>query len=271
MNQIVRFAKEHLHAAQALSAQQGWPHTVAEWQQMLALGQGLAALHNGHVVGTTLWWTHDRAASLGMVIVDQGHRGQGIAARLVQAALDRIGDLPVVLTATDMAQRGYARLGFEEVGMVDTCRGVPASLSLDPNVEAGFSDEVLALDATARRWDRSGVLRSLIAGGATCWSLRNRDGVTAYVFDRAVGQGRMIGPIVAPDLKMAETLVRHCLATRPGVHMRIDSDPTLGLSNRLPALGLKKTSWGTVMVRGTIERAPEGAPSVYGLASQAYS
>ncbi len=81
----------------------------------------------------------------------------------------------------------------------------------------------------------------------------------------------MIGPIVAQDLKMAETLVRHCFATRPSAHMRIDSDPTLGLSDRLPALGLKKASWGTVMIRGTIERAPEGAPAVYGLVSQAYS
>ncbi|WP_299605440.1 GNAT family N-acetyltransferase [uncultured Tateyamaria sp.] len=168
MIQIVPFAKEYLLAAEALSTQQGWPHTVAEWQQMLALGQGLAALQNGQVVGTTLSWTHDRAATLGMVIVDQEHRGQGIAARLVQAALDRIGDLPVVLTATDMARRGYARLGFEKVGMVDTCRGVPVSLSRDPDVEAGFSDEVLVLDAAARGWDRSHVLRSLIAGGATC-------------------------------------------------------------------------------------------------------
>lgn len=267
MVQIVPFAKKHLLAAEALSAQQGWPHTVAEWRQMLALGRGLAAMHNGHVVGTTLWWTHDRAVTLGMVIVDQEHRGQGIAARLVQAAIDRIGDLPVVLTATDMARRGYARLGFETVGMVDTCRGVPVSLRQDPNVKVGFSDEVLALDAAARGWDRSPILRSLIAGGAICWSLRNRDSVTAYVFDRAVRQGRVIGPIVAPDPEMAEILVRHCLATHPGVHMRIDSDPTLGLSNRLPALGLKKASRGTVMVRGTIERAP----TVYGLISQAYS
>lgn len=271
MHQITPLTKEHLTAAQGLSAQQGWPHTAADWGQMLALGQGLAALNDGHIIGTTIWWSHDRAATLGMVIVDQRHRGQGIATRLVQAAIDRLGTLPVVLTATDMARNGYARLGFEQVGMVDTCRGVPVALTPDARVEAGFNEEILRLDAMGRCWDRGDILRSLVGGGATCWSLRVDGGATAYALDRKVGEGRVVGPIVAPDLETAEILVRHCLAMHPGTEMRIDSDPLLGLSDRLPALGLNKVSWGTVMMRGTLGCAQEHAPIVFGLANQAYS
>lgn len=270
MTRIVSLSQQHLRAAQGLSAQQGWPHGAAEWRQMLALWQGVAALHREQVVGTTLWWCHDRAATLGMVIVDSACRGQGIAAQLVQAALDRIGDLPVMLTATDMARNGYARLGFQQVGMVDTCRGPAIGEHVnDPQIVAEFNDEVLALDAAARGWGRGPILRSLMAGDATCWCVKEGRHTVAYALDRAMGPGRVIGPIVAQTPEIAEALVRHCLAVHPDVLMRVDTDLTLGLSDRLTALGLHKQGWGTVMIRGALAPSPAGTPRVFGLVSQA--
>ena len=272
MVRIAQFTDVLLTAAQSLSAQLFWPHGVPEWRQRLSLGNGVVALQNGRVAGTTLWWPHDAAATLGMVIVDQTHRGQGIAARLVLSALESIGNLPVVLTATDMARGGYARLGFEQTGMVDTCRGVPkGSLGQDARIAEVPCDAIMGLDAAARGWDRRLLLRSFAAEGAICWGLRERGDLVAYAMDRAMGPGRVIGPLVAPDVDTAEALVRHCLAAHPGVQLRIDSDPVLGLSDRLPALGLAKASWGTVMVRGELPLCPDGAPTVFGLASQAFS
>ncbi|WP_189366892.1 GNAT family N-acetyltransferase [Tateyamaria omphalii] len=254
-----------------MSAQQGWPHGLADWEQMFRLGHGRVALLNGQVVGTTLWWLHDRAATLGMVIVDQTQRGRGIAGSLVADALDRIGDLPVMLTATDMARSGYARLGFRKTGMVDTFRSIPNVVqSPDARIDALFDDDVLALDALARGWAREAVLRSFMAHGAICWALKKAGRLVAFALDRELGSARIIGPLVAPDVETAEALVRHCISVHPRVQVRIDSNPVLGLSDRLSALGLNKVSWGTVMVRGTTRAKPNGAPILFGLASQAF-
>lgn len=67
----------HLAQAHALSAAVGWPHRQEDWNFVLGLGQGLAALNGDELLGTIIWWPFgEKFATLGMVIVAptmQGH------------------------------------------------------------------------------------------------------------------------------------------------------------------------------------------------------
>jgi ElaA protein len=53
---------------------------------------------------------------IGRVCTTKAARGSGLGARLMAAAMERIGDADAVLDAQTYAQRFYARYGFEPVG-----------------------------------------------------------------------------------------------------------------------------------------------------------
>lgn len=67
----------------------------------------------------------DGCARIGRVVVAQGHRGQRVAERLMQAGLEVVGDRPCVLDAQAYLAGWYARLGFEQTGPEFLDDGIP--------------------------------------------------------------------------------------------------------------------------------------------------
>jgi len=53
---------------------------------------------------------------IGRVVTAQARRGQGVSGRLVEAALELIGDGPAVLDAQTYVMDFYARFGFRPTG-----------------------------------------------------------------------------------------------------------------------------------------------------------
>ncbi len=53
---------------------------------------------------------------IGRVVVAQAHRGQGLADRLMEAALAEVGDSPSVLDAQSHLERWYERFGYRRCG-----------------------------------------------------------------------------------------------------------------------------------------------------------
>ena len=63
-------APDDLDACHSLSAAVGWAHRREDWTLVLGLGQGLAAIAEGELVGTAMWWAFGLGhASLGSIIV----------------------------------------------------------------------------------------------------------------------------------------------------------------------------------------------------------
>jgi len=62
---------------------------------------------------------------IGRVAVAEGHRGRGLAGRLVAAALQMVGDRRCVLDAQSYLADWYARLGFEQTGPEFLDDGIP--------------------------------------------------------------------------------------------------------------------------------------------------
>ncbi len=91
----------HLESALVLSRQARWPHRLEEWQMLLELSRGLVAVENEEVVATIFVTPYgDHVATINMVIVDETMRGRGIGRRIMQAALDMVGERECRLVAT---------------------------------------------------------------------------------------------------------------------------------------------------------------------------
>jgi predicted N-acetyltransferase YhbS len=59
-----------LGAAQALTAEQRWPHRPADWEQAFRHGEGFVAERDGQVVGTGMRWRWGpRHATVGLIVV----------------------------------------------------------------------------------------------------------------------------------------------------------------------------------------------------------
>src|SRR6185295_3799477 len=95
-----------LAAAQRLREQAGWNQSDDDWRRLLAWDQDgcWVAEMGGEVVGTTAVICYGRRiAWIGMVLVDEAHRRQGIGGRLLRHALaylERLGVQTVALDST---------------------------------------------------------------------------------------------------------------------------------------------------------------------------
>lgn len=83
-----------------------------------------AAAHHGGI-----------ADSVGRMVVRRDARGQGVAAMLMEAALERSGDTPLYLHAQEYVKPLYARFGFIEQGEIFEEAGIPHRLMVrEPRV-----------------------------------------------------------------------------------------------------------------------------------------
>jgi ElaA protein len=81
--------------------------------------------HDGHPVSYLRILDDGDHARIGRVCTDRAHRGAGLSARLVAAALEAIGDRPCVLDAQSHLVHFYARWGFREAGEEYVEDGIP--------------------------------------------------------------------------------------------------------------------------------------------------
>lgn len=272
MTELRPFTDADVPAAQALTATFGWPHRAADWAFMARLGTGVVAELDGALVGTAIAWPF---GTIGLIGVAPTAQRRGLGRRLTVAALDMVGDRPVVLHATAAGMPLYETLGFVADGTVRQHQGAAFGAGLVPLAPGrrlrpiGRSDAapLTALDRQATGLDRTVLMQALLetAGGVVL----DDDGVAiGFALLRRFGRGHVIGPVVAPDPASAQALVAHLLGQHAGEFIRVDVPEAVGLSDWLLGLGLADAGPAIRMVRGTLE--PGGAVSTYALASQAF-
>jgi ElaA protein len=81
--------------------------------------------HDGAPVATLRLLADGPALRIGRVATDPAHRAQGLAGRLVAAALELAGEREVVLDAQSHLAGWYARLGFVPCGPEFLDDGIP--------------------------------------------------------------------------------------------------------------------------------------------------
>ena len=88
----------------------------------------LAALSDGHVIGTLRIIRHERTAKIGRMAVSAPSRKKGIGRELMEfaaAAASRDGAEEIILGAQFTAREFYRRLGYIEEGAVFDDAGIP--------------------------------------------------------------------------------------------------------------------------------------------------
>lgn len=267
---------DDLDACHSLSVAVGWAHRREDWALVLGLGQGLAAIAEGELVGTAMWWAFGSGhASLGSIIVAPERQGAGIGKLLMQGLIEATRGRSRGLIATEEGRPLYAKYGFVPAGTVLQHQGSApaiAALPLDPGETLRLATEadlpVLAgLDEAATGLPRASVLAALLDRGEV--HVLERDGVVAgFAVLRRHGLGWLIGPVAAIDDRAARCLIAHGLAARPGEFIRVDVPAPTGLGGWLGERGLPQVASGLVMAHGQPPIA-RGPARLFALVNQA--
>ena len=276
MINIVSMSDAHLDSAVALTQRLKWPHRLADWQQALALGEGLAAVEEGQLLGTLLFWRWGDCATLGLVIVAEEAQGKGLGRQLMQTAMAKLEGSTLRLHATDMGKGLYEKLGFVSCGVIvqHQCRELADFTAVSPEkdqvLRAARVEEasvLTALDTQAHGLHRPALIANLYASAERFIVLEEQGHVVGFASLRRFGHGYTIGPIVCRSLPQAKVLVSELLSGLLGQFIRIDTDSEYGLGDWLSTLGLAQVDCPTTMVCGKAWQ-PEGVRA-FGLMSQA--
>jgi len=261
-----------LDAVSAMVTAIRWPHRRADVQSLMELGEGRIARDpvDRRLLGVGLWWAFgERAARVGLVIVDPASQGRGIGRRMMDTLIADAAR-PIMLLATRAGRPLYDRLSFVETGAVcqhqGDYRGRPIA---DPRIRAADPDDlpaILRVDAEATGLDRARLLRHLTGIGRTAL-LTGGDAVVGYAVERAFGRGSVIGPIVAPAESDAIALFDALAA--PGFVRADRAASATALGRHLEARGLALDSESAVMVLGEWPAAV-APPRLFALASHAF-
>jgi GNAT superfamily N-acetyltransferase len=256
--EILDMTEQDLPAARALSGEVNWPHRLEDWQFVFSVGQGIVARSGDQLIGTAMWWVHDRRiARLGMVIVKPTIQRSGVGRALMCGILDRIVEPTVLLNATQQGKTLYRQLGFQDIGAIGQHQGVPSPTPLvRPNANGRIRPlrrndltRLVELDAAASGAHRVDVMAALIENGEAI--VLDEVGETAgFACCRRFGRGHVIGPVVARDTASARALIAHLIGANAGKFMRIDVPGESGLSEWLDGLGLVRVDTAVTMVRG---------------------
>jgi GNAT superfamily N-acetyltransferase len=217
-------------SAMRLKEAAGWNQTESDWRRLLSLEPNgcFAAVEDGRLVGTTTTTIYDELAWIGMVLVYPQHRRRGIAAKLMNVALEYLnGKVETIkLDATALGQPVYEKFGFAVESAVERWAGTANSMGRETLAVMDHETvrELLNLDRLAFNADRSELVETLIDDACVSPVLiRAADGALGgYALARSGSKKTYVGPVVAKDPHVMETLLDQMLSQLPHRNVYID-------------------------------------------------
>jgi GNAT superfamily N-acetyltransferase len=222
----------------ALSVSVGWPHRDNDWQMLLELGQGLAAVDEiGRVVGTVMWLRYGADFTMVCMLITLPRlQEQGAGRWLMDKAHELNKGAIFGLNATREAKRLYRSLGYGYEQKILRCQGEATPEALSPGMAAhsvkveglvraaaaSDHDSLLRLDLTATGHDRSIAYQALLPVSRGQVLVRN-DEIVAFSLCRPFGRGHVIGPIVAASEDDAIAVSRAHVEAHAGSFLRADT------------------------------------------------
>ncbi|WP_163510317.1 GNAT family N-acetyltransferase [Fodinicola acaciae] len=212
-----RLTPADLPACQALAADRDWPPDDRKWPMMFDVGEvfGIDAPDGGLAATGTLTRYGGELAAIGMLLTAERFGRRGLGRRLMEHLLATAGGATVFLYATTQGRPLYERIGFRVAGAVTTFVG---EFQADATEELPAATSVGALDLAAYGADRAPALRWLAGNADRFLATDNAYGAAWSNVDTLV-----VGPVVAPDVRTAASLVA-ALTERWRGPVRIDVD-----------------------------------------------
>ena len=218
-------SEAHLAGCLALSKSANWNQNEADWRLMLQIGRGWGIPdpeRKGMLAASTLVLPYGAFAWVSMVLVLPEYRSQGLATRLLRAALGDLGSRSQtpILDATPAGHPVYSGEGFHDTWRFHRYRWTdPSRRRPTPNpgvairpIRDGDWAAILRLDARAFGGSRASVLRDLARRQPEVAMLAESNGeTTGFVLGREGREAVQIGPVVAKDAFTATALLGRAL------------------------------------------------------------
>jgi len=213
----------------------GWNQTPEDWRRFFSLSPegSFKALRGQELVGTAIAQTFDKVCWIGMVIVKEGCRHQGVGREMMKRCLEYSAKTGCNLNVLDATRDGvslYARLGFQPEFLVGAARGKVSRKAGQTDAHPDFNirrievkdlDRIVSLEACALGAVREALLHQLVkqnpGRGFVC---HNSEGnPEGFVLHRPGFHSHQVGPLIARNDEAAELLVQEAFA---------DLEPTRG-------------------------------------------
>jgi GNAT superfamily N-acetyltransferase len=261
----------------ALREAVGW--TIHEWALRAVLGRAEARCvvvvnDLDRIVGVGSGISYGALGVVGNMVVAEDHRRRGVGAAILDGVVSFLagesGCIRLELNATDEGRPLYERQGFESIGTSATAR-IGRGIRLQPDGSiamrrAGASDldAIATYDRPRFGGDRRHILQLLVSEATSPFLLAEREGEAVGYACVHIDAPR-IGPFVADDPSVAETLGHGAFELAPGIdELRLNLPP----GNRagaewLRALGVEVDPWQGRMARGP--QIPRREDTIYGM------
>lgn len=208
----------------------GWNQLSRDWEMFLdANPRGCFVAEEDQVAGTvTTIRYQDHFSWIGMLLVDPAMRRRGIGMRLFEKSLEFLKDDETVkLDATPAGRELYLKMNF--VDEYNLTRMVleksPGEFKTEGIRTLGLNDlELISpVDEHVFDADRSLLLKWLSEGAPQLALISDRNPeLPGYCFGRPGFNFMQIGPVIAPERKLAEALVSGALNVCKGMRVVID-------------------------------------------------
>ncbi|WP_172327479.1 GNAT family N-acetyltransferase [Mangrovicoccus sp. HB161399] len=274
-----RVAPEHRPLLHELAVGVFWPHRGRDLDLMIRLGEGYVATDAiGRAMGSVMHFpAEDEFSFLGMMVVAPRLRSYGTGRWLMRMVMAEAAGCDLRLTATKAGYRLYESEGFEPRGLVRQHQGRARAIHAPdpvPGVEIrklapGDAPAIRALDAHAYGASRTAALDVFLGISEGIAAVKDGE-VIGYALMRDFGRGKVIGPVVATEDRIAMQMAAPFILANEGKFLRIDtlSDSAV-FGAFLAAAGLGVYDTLSEMVLGAQRRAMSG-PQIFGMASHSF-
>ena len=210
-----------LHAMK-LSGAEGWNQTEKDWKLFIESPQNVCVLaeRNKEIIGTTTAINYsDRIAWIGMVLVANEYRGQGVSKLLLANILKQLESFPSIkLDATPEGQRVYKKFDFKDEYLITrmTIASVK-NFSLDDDIapepiQLKHIEEVTALDELVFGANRKQLIGSMIKEYShKAWLLKRNDSIAGFALGRKGNRYHHVGPVFGSNITDVKILIKRAL------------------------------------------------------------
>ncbi|MER8486495.1 GNAT family N-acetyltransferase [Mesorhizobium sp. M1322] len=270
--EFANFRSVHLNQTLKLTAQVGWSHRRNDLSMLLGLGCGYVAIMNNHVVGTMCMTYFGEVATIGLLIVDEKMRGQGLGSQLMKLALEKAGRRECRLIASPDGEILYRKLGFDQLEVVSTHEGIVEGEEDPGGAEWATRhdfEQIAEIDRSATGIDRRTLISTLWNRGVFA-VIRHGGKVAGYATMLRYGRGEVAGPVVGGSTEEARCLLSFLFSHRIGAFFRVDLRKQSGLADWLDSIGITEVVTSKAMRRGNIHPDIESPFRTYVLATMQF-
>lgn len=209
--------------AMALSIEAGWNQIEEDWRHFIANGKAIGFRnHEDHLIATAAALPYEgEFGFIGMVIVSQASRRQGLATMLVNRSIQFLREMNLIpaLDATEQGEAVYDRQGFVPQFRYDRWendpRGGGNSKLNSQTIDPAFLAE---MDAAAFGARRAALFQDFLARPDTAVQAENED---AFALIRRGRRASAVGPVVAGSEQQAIRLLDKILAIEQPVFIDV--------------------------------------------------